>query len=148
VLRVLLLLLTALILSCSRPPPDATPEGALREWLDRMDASITDPKKAKDAYALLDKTTQDKLSKRAERSSRIEGHRVEPYEVLAEGRFALRFRLKHVTTAISGNTAIVSVTGDEPMDVANIKCVKEGTVWRVALELPELMELPHRVESP
>jgi hypothetical protein len=113
-----------------------------------MDASVSDPKKAKDAYALLDKTTQDKLSKRAERSSRIEGHRVEPYEVLAEGRFALRFRLKHVTTAISGNTATVSVTGDEPTDVANIKCAKEGVVWRVVLELPELMELPHRVESP
>ncbi len=113
-----------------------------------MDASVTDPKKAKEAYALLDKTTQDKLSKRAERSSRIEGHRVEPYDVLAQGRFALRFRLKHVTTAISGNTATVSVSGDEPTDVADIRCAKEGAVWRVILDLPDLLELPHRVEAP
>jgi hypothetical protein len=140
--------LTVLSFSCSRPPPDATPEGALREWLDRMDAQVTDPKKTKDAYALLDKTTQAKLEKRAERSSRIEGHRIDASEVLAQGRFALRFPPKHFTTTLAGTTATVAVTGAEPADVANIKCAKEGAVWRVVLDLPELLELPHRVEAP
>jgi hypothetical protein len=141
-------LLTVAILlcsvGCSRPPPDATPEGALREWLDRMQ---TEPN-ARAAYGLLGASTRQKLEKRAERSSRIEGHRVEPYEILAQGRFALRFPPKHFKTAMAGDTATIDVSGDEPSDVATLHCVKEGPVWRVNLDLPDLVDLPRRQESP
>ncbi len=113
-----------------------------------MDTQQTDPKSVKDAYALLSKGTHDKLEKRAERSSRIEGHRVEAWEVIAQGRFALRFPPKRFSTAMAGDTATIQVTGDEPADSATLHCVKEGPVWRVVLDLPELTDLPRRVESP
>jgi hypothetical protein len=137
-------LLTALAIACSRPPPDATPEGALRAWIEEMQSP--EPESAKAAYALLGASTHAQLEKRAERSSRIEGHRIAPYEVLAQGRFALRFRPAHFVTTTSGNTANVVVTGEEPTDTATIRCSKEGKVWRVELDLPELLDLPHRQE--
>lgn len=141
-------LLTALVVSCSRPPPDATPEGALREWIERMNAQATDPKEAPAAYAMLSKNTHEQLEKRAERASLIEGHHASGWEMLASGRFALRFPPKHFVTTVEGSTATVVVTGDEPSERAAVRCVKEGAVWRVDLALPELTELPHRPDSP
>ncbi len=146
-------LLTLAIVSCSRKPPDATPEGALREWLERMDEQVTDPH-AESPYDLLSKSTHDKLQKRADRVSRIEGHRVEPREILAEGRFALRFQPRKFVTTIGANqdSATVDVSGDDPDVHAIVHCVKEGTKsdprWRVDLALPELADLPHRPENP
>jgi len=145
-----LALLTALIVSCSRKPPDATPDGALQEWLERMDARVTDPH-AESPYELLSKATHDKLQKRAERVSRIEGHRVEPEEILAEGRFALRFRPRRFTTSTSGDVATIEVAGDDGAH-ATVRCVKEGTKndprWRVDLALPDLADLPRRPDAP
>lgn len=131
-----------LLVACSHPAPDATPESALRNWLDHMDAQTTDPSEAKAAYALLGPATRQSLEHRAERASQIEGHHVEPYEVLAEGRFALRFRPKRFATTMSGEQATVDVTGTEPTDRATIRCVKEGRGWRVELQLPEPVEPP------
>jgi hypothetical protein len=139
-----LVLLTACAISCSRPPPDATPEGALRAWIELIDEPGSDPRAA---YALLSKTTHAQLEKRAERTSRIEGHHVEPYDVIAHDRFALKFQPKHYATSIEGDTATIQVRGGEPDDSATMHCVKEGKVWRVSLELPELLELPHRPEN-
>jgi hypothetical protein len=133
--------------ACSHAPPDATPESALRSWLDHMDAQTTDPREAKAAYALLGPTTRQNLDRRAERASQIEGHHVEPYEVLAEGRFALRFRPKRFTTTLEGQAAVVEVTGAAPTDTARMRCVKEGKGWRVELTLPELPEAPKRSED-
>jgi len=99
---------------------------------------------AKAAYALLSKATHAQLEKRAERSSRIEGHHVEPFEVLAPGLFALKFQPKQFTTSVNGDTATVRLAGDAPEDSATMRCVKEGKVWRVSLDLPELLDLPHR----
>ena len=101
---------------------------------------------AKAAYALLSRPTHGELEKRAERSSRIEGHHVEPYEVLAPGLFALKFQPTHFATSVSGDTATVRVTGDEPEDSATMRCIKEGKVWRVSLDLPDLVDLPRRPE--
>jgi hypothetical protein len=140
-------LLTLAIVSCSRKPPDATPEGALRAWLDRMNGQVTDPH-APDPFELLSKHTVEGLQKRADRASRVEGHRVEAREMLAQGRFALRFEPRRFVTTIGGDTATVEVLGDESDAHASVRCVKEGTKndprWRVDLALPELAELPHR----
>ena len=143
----LLALLTAAIVSCSRPPPDATPEGALRTWLDEMGAQVSDPHETRAAYAMLSKQTHQNLEKRAERASRIEGRRIEAQDMLAQGRFALRFTPKKFVTTTSGDSATVEVTGDEPSDHATIHCVKEGPVWRVDLALPELVDLPRRQDA-
>ncbi len=140
-------LLTAACLACSRPPPDATPEGALRAWIDAMGAQVSDPHETHAAYALLSKQTHQGLEKRAERASRIEGRRIEAQEMLAQGRFALRFTPKKFATTTSGDTATIEVTGDEPSDHATIHCVKEGPVWRIDLTLPELVDLPRRQDT-
>ena len=144
--RFALVLVASLLAACSHPAPDATPESALRNWLDHMDAQTTDPSEAKAAYALLGPATHQSLERRAERASQVEGHHVEPYEVLAEGRFALRFRPKHFATTVTDGQATVDVTGTEPADRATIHCVKQGRGWRVELNLPELSE-PRRSED-
>jgi hypothetical protein len=140
-------LLTVAIVSCTRKPPDATPEGALREWIEHMQAQVTDPHETRAAYAMLSKATHENLEKRAVRASRIEGRRVEPYEVMAEGRFALRFEPTHFTTTTAGAVATIDVTGEDPTDRASMHAVKEGAVWRVELALPDLPDLPHRPEN-
>ena len=66
----------ALSVACSRPAPDATPEGAVRAWLDRMEASDDDARSIRDAYALLGPVARANLGERAERASRLEGHRI------------------------------------------------------------------------
>ena len=140
--------LAAALAACSRPPPDATPDGAVREWIDRMTAAETDPSEARAAWDMLSKPTHEALEKRAERARLIEGRRVDPREVLAPGRFALRFTPKHWATHVEGATATVDVTGDEPNDHATVRCLREGKLWRVDLALPELTELPHRPDAP
>ena len=141
-------LLAALVASCSRPPPDATPDGAVREWIDRMSAQETDPAEARSAWDLLSHATHEALEKRAERASLIEGRHVEARDVLAPGRFALRFTPTRYTTSVQGATATVDVAGREPTDRASVRCVKEGKVWRVDLALPELTDLPRRPDVP
>ena len=141
-------LLTALGAACSRPAPDATPDGAVREWIDRMSAEQTDPTEARSAWELLSHGTHEALEKRAERASVIEGRRVEARGVLAPGRFALRFTPARFTSNVQGATAAVDVAGPEPTDHATVRCVKEGKVWRVDLALPELTDLPHRPDAP
>lgn len=140
--------LAALALACSRPAPDATPEGAVREWIDRMSDSRSDPAESRAAWALLSQKTHEALEKRAERASLIEGRRIDARDVLAPGRFALRFTPTRYETSIQGSSATVDVVGAEATDHATLHCIKEGKGWRVDLALPELTELPHRPDAP
>ena len=80
----------------------------------RMEASDDDAQAIREAYALLGPAARANLGERAERASRLEGHRVEPWDMLAEGRFGLKFRPKSMVSHIEGDVATVSVTGDEP----------------------------------
>jgi len=52
-------------IACTRPAPDASPEGAVRAWLDRMEASDEDARAIRDAYALLGPAAQANLVERA-----------------------------------------------------------------------------------
>ena len=45
-----LALLVALGTACSRPAPDATPEGAVRLWLEKMEAQPEDPRASREAF--------------------------------------------------------------------------------------------------
>ncbi len=143
----LFVLLTMILAACSRPPPDATPEGAIKTWLEKMEAQVSDPAETKGAYAMLSKQTHQNLEKRAERASRIEGRRIEPQEMLAQGRFALRFTPRKFVTQTNGDNATVEVNGAEPPDHATLHCVREGPAWRVDLALPELTDLPRRQDN-
>lgn len=139
-LRSLVLLLTLVLgAACSRSVPDATPEGAVRLWLEKMESAGEDERAMKEAYQLLGPRARANLKERADRASRGQGRRFEPHEMLAEGRFGLRFRPKAMTTHVEGDSATVEIKGDGPDEHASVKCTREGTVWRIEPELPEVV---------
>lgn len=126
-------------LGCSRPAPDATPEGAVRLWLEKMESSTEDGKAVKEAYALLGPRARANLADRAERASRGQGRRYEPYEMLAQGRFGLKFRPKTMTARLEGDLAKVDVRGEGPEDRAEVACARENGAWRVEPDLPPVV---------
>lgn len=113
-----------------------------------MEASIEDPRVAREAYALLGPQARENLAERARRTSHLQGRRVDPSEMLVGGRFGLRFRPKQWRANVVGDMATVDVTsGDSPNERASVRCVREGGVWRVEPELPEVTPLPKREGS-
>lgn len=131
-------LASALVLAaCSRGTPDATPEGAVRLWIEKMESSNDDGRAIREAYLLLGPKARANLKDRAERASRGQGRRFEPHEMLAEARFGLRFRPKTMTSRIDGDQAEVDVRGDGPDEKAVVHCTREDGAWRVEPELPE-----------
>jgi hypothetical protein len=139
------LALALLATDCSRAAPDATPEGAVRAWLDDMEGSLGDPKDAREAYGLLGPAARANLEERAARASQMQGRRTEPYELFAAGRFGLKFRPQSMKALVSGERAIVEVTGDpRALEHARVECVREGGGWRVEPELPPLPPLSRR----
>ena len=139
-----LFLFAPLLLACTRSPPDSSPEGAVRAWLDRMEASTEDPRATKDAYALLGPAARANLEERAKRTSLLIGRRVDAWEMLAEGRFGLHFRPKTIKTSIVGDRATVEVLGHDPLERASVRCLHEPKGWRLELDLPEMVVLPKR----
>ena len=136
---VLSLLALLSLLACSRAAPDATPEGAVRLWLEKMESAADDGRAMKEAYQLLGPRARANLKERADRASRGQGRRFEPHEMLAEGRFGLRFRPKAMTSHIEGDDAYVDVKGDGPDEHTAVKCTREGAAWRVEPELPDVV---------
>lgn len=131
--------------SCSQPPPDATPEGAVRELIDRMERLDGDAERARAAYELLSTSTRENLIERARRASSATGRRMQPEEMLAPSRFVLLFRPQQMQARVMGDRALVEVTGMEPgVDRAQVPLVREGSVWRVELALPELPPVEKR----
>jgi len=113
-----------------------------------MEASDDDTHAIREAYALLGPTARANLGERAERASRLEGHRVEPWDMLAEGRFGLKFRPKSMVAQVDGDVATLAVTGEEPLsEKAVVHCVRvpgPPAAWRVEPELPAVPALPRR----
>ncbi len=135
----------AILTGCTHKSADATPEGAVREWIDLMEGAADDPTAAKEAFALLGPSAKKNLKDRAERASRIQGRHVEAEDMLATGRFGLRFRPVAMKATITGDDATVDVTGSDPSTQhALVSCHREGEHWRVEPELPEQAELPKR----
>jgi hypothetical protein len=110
----------------------------VRLWLERMEASSDDPQAARDAYELLGPAARANLEERARRTSQLQGRRVEPFEMLAQGRFGLGFRPKAVERMVSGDHATVEVLGTDPSERASVRCVHIPAGWRVEPELPEM----------
>jgi hypothetical protein len=139
--------LLTLLLGCSRAAPDATPDGAVRLFVDRMEASADDPRAIREAYALMGPRARTNLKDRADRASRGQGHRYEPHEMLAEGRFGLTFRPKTMSAKVDGDTAFVEVLGEGPDERATVHCVHEANGWRVEPALPELVAPQKRADD-
>jgi hypothetical protein len=123
---------------CSRAPPDATPDGAVRLFLDEMEAAEGDPHAMRRAYDLLGPTARANLEERAHRTSLLPGPRVEPWEMLAAARFGLTFRPRTMRPMRVGDRATVEVLGSDPAtEHASVVCVREPAGWRIEPGLPE-----------
>jgi hypothetical protein len=136
--------LSLVLASCSRPAPDATPDGALRAWLEHMEGSQDDPRAAREAYRLLGSQARANLAERAARASQMQGRRTEPYELLAAGFFGLEFRPEAMKAVVAGDHATVEVTGDHGAERVQVTCVHEAGGWRVEPELPPVTDRPVR----
>ena len=132
--------------ACSKHEPDQTPDGVVKLWLDKMEEA-TDPKEAHDAFELLGPKARGNLQERADLASKMQGRQESAEDMLAQGRFGLKFRPKSMTSTIQGDDATVTVVGaDAQTEHTTIHCVREKGEWRVEPELPELAPLRHREE--
>lgn len=140
-------LLLTVVGSCSRKAVDATPEGAVRELLDRIARAESDPAQVHAVYELLSSRTRVNLEERARRATAATGHEVRPYEMLAPGRFSVHFDPVHMHSRIVGERAMVDVVGIDPeADHAAVPCVMEEERWRIEIPLPSTVPLDHRPE--
>jgi len=124
---------------CAHEPTDETPEGALELFLEAMGSAEDDPSARQRAFALLAPESRRKIAERARLASSLSSRRFEPWEMIAEGRYRLRFRPRAAggfTSRSSGNRAIVLVRGEHSSERAEVPMVRDGTHWRVFLSIP------------
>lgn len=132
-------MLFALALAGCRPRiPNATPEGAVRAFIDGMKRVHGDLGDAKFVFSLLSKRAQQNLSARAQRYSAATGKTITPEAMIAPSRFSLRFEPRRYTAQIAGPFALVEVSGSAASDRAQVPCVLEDNAWRVDVLLPAL----------
>lgn len=131
-----LLALALMLGSCNKEPPNATPDGAVRELVEHLRRLDGDPKEAKAAFLLLSKRAQDNLALRAERYSQASGKRIEPELMIAPASFIERYAAHSYATEIQGARARVTIRGVLESERAEIACVYEDGGWRVDVELP------------
>ncbi|MGH7283136.1 MAG: hypothetical protein ACRELY_16545 [Polyangiaceae bacterium] len=132
--------------ACSRHEPDSTPDGAVKIWLEKMEVA-TDPNMAHEAFELLGPKARANLQERADLASKMQGRQESAEDMLAQGRFGLKYRPKSMTSAVNGDDATVTVIGaDAQTDHTTIHCVRENGQWHVEPDLPDLAPLRHREE--
>lgn len=129
---------STLLTGCAPRPANATPEGAVREFIERMRVVGTDPSAAKAAFGVLSKRTRQNLSERAQRYSAASGKTIAPEAMIVPSRFMIRFEPQRMTSKVEGTHALVEVLGFGPDERANVTCAFEDDGWRVELELPLL----------
>lgn len=148
-LRVALAASLFLLAACRRQPPDATPEGVVREFLERMRRLQSDPKDARAVYELLSRPAQANLTERAKRASAATGKRMGAEQMIAPAYFFTRFQAQHWATRVAGERATVELLGVDPAEErASVPCVREDGHWRVDLALPSLPPIERRPPGP
>ncbi|MFW6051552.1 MAG: hypothetical protein ACODAU_10275 [Myxococcota bacterium] len=128
-------------LACTPEPDDATPEGALRLFLEAMERSEWDAEAREEAYRLLGSETRARLRTRARRAEGLARRELAPWDVLVQGSFRLRFTPNDAATKVAtteGDRATVVVRGRGEGQRAEVPMVRERGKWRVALRLPPL----------
>ena len=134
--------------SCARKAADLTPDGAVRELLDRIDRTEADPAESHAVYELLSSRTKANLIERARRASTTSGREVPPEEMLAPGRFSLRFEPRKMHVRMADDRAVVDVIGIDPeTDRAEVPCVLEDGRWRIEIPLPALTPMERRPDT-
>src|SRR5260221_14026505 len=146
------LLVTLAVAACARKPPDLTPEGAVRDLLERIERiekrMETDPAEARAIYELMSTRTKANLIERARRASTTSGRKVPPEEMIAPGRFSLRFEPRKMHVRMADDRAVVDVIGIDPeTDRAEVPCVLEDGPWRIEIPLPALTPMERRPDT-
>jgi hypothetical protein len=132
---------------CGRRTPNATPDGAVRELVERMGGLHGDPGDARAAYELLSKRAQQNLAARAQRYGAGTGKAIAPEAMIVPSRFIRRFEPQRYSAEIAGSSARVEVLGLLAGDRAQVHCVLEDGGWRVDLGLPPLPPVQMRPGS-
>lgn len=128
--------LASLASGCGTRAANATPEGAVREFVERMRRVQGDPADAKAAFDLLSNGAKANLKARAERYSAASGKAIAPEAMIVPSLFLLRFEPERYHAKISGSYALVEAQGLLPEERAQIPCVFEEEVWRLDLQVP------------
>jgi|SRR5580704_2281124 hypothetical protein len=132
---------------CGRRAPNVTPDGTVRELVERMQRVHGDPRDARRVFELLSKRAQQNLAARALRYSAASGKAIAPEAMLVPSRVLLRFEPQSYAAQVSGAHARVEVLGFSAADRAQIPCVFEDGGWRVDLALPPLPPVEMRPGS-
>lgn len=137
--------MSVVLSGCNRKPFDATPEGVVREFLERMERVNGDPKDARAVFDLLSKQAQTNLSDRSRRASAAFGKRLGPEQMIAPSHFFPRFQPRHWTIRLRAHQATVELVGlDASNERAEILCINEEGRWRIDLQLPPLPPIERR----
>ncbi len=147
---VLLLALSVLCAACGDEPVDATPEGALRAFLEAMDRSDQDSHAREEAYHLLAAESRERLERRAELATSLGRRRFEPWEMIAQGRYRLRFEGRGadgLESVVDGDRAEVIVRGAAGQE-ARVPMVRENGHWRIELAIPEMRRREAQAPGP
>ena len=124
--------------SSAGPVAQRSPSEVLRQFLAAMDRSASDARALRTAYELLASPAQRALEARAARVKSLAGQQLEPWQMLAQGRFRLRFSpasRRGMRETIQGDRATVTVAGAGPGERAEVPLVRENGRWRLSLEL-------------
>lgn len=132
------LLLVTFGSGCGASEGDA-PVEALARFIEAMDRSGQNESARKEAFAMLDDTTQAALSERAHRAALVTGRAYEGWEMIAPGRFRLRFGVAEhsgMRATVDGDKAVVHVRGQDGRHTATVPMTRQAGTWRVQLPLP------------
>ena len=134
----------ACLVACGEADDDASPSGALLMFLEAMDAANSDPSSLETAFRLLDPDARAELTERASKAETLAGREYKPWQMLAEGRFRLRFTPDphRLRAKIDGDRAQVSVADPSGKQRVQVPMVREGTHWRVVLAVPPMYQPP------
>ncbi|HEY2734890.1 MAG TPA: hypothetical protein VGI70_12935 [Polyangiales bacterium] len=130
-----------ILAACGGGDVDASPSDALARFLEAMDRSAVNEAALKDAYALLDDSAQKELRVRADRAGFLTGRKFEPWEMIAQGRFRMRFAPAErggMHTTVKGDSAVVQVKSEDGRAQVSVPMLHQAGRWRVRLDLPEI----------
>jgi hypothetical protein len=125
-------------LACGSGEPEG-PVETLSRFLETMDRSNSNESARKEAYGMLDETAQAALAERARRAALVTGRSFSPWEMLAPGRFRLRFApAEHggMRATVTGDRAVVRVVAVDGKEHASVPMARQGGRWRVQLDMP------------
>jgi hypothetical protein len=130
-----LLLALAAMPACGSGDADG-PVETLSRFLETLDRSALNESARRDAFAMLDETAQAGLAERARRAALVAGRSFAPWEMIAPGRFRLRFApAEHagMRATVTGDQAVVHVHADDGKERASVPMTRQAGHWRVQL---------------